>query len=148
MLRAPCSVVAPSGPEKEMFRIKCYRKDLRPDFCASHALPLPSPIPGSGSWGKHPPVRLQSPPPPPRASHPATCFMIIYELSPLKYKCCVYELSFSDCKCKCASSVCVCVCVLVSFAPFLVVAWMTRHPLRRHHMAALSIYLRICTYLF
>lgn len=30
-------VVAPSGPEKEMFRIKCYRQDLRPDFCASHA---------------------------------------------------------------------------------------------------------------
>lgn len=93
-----------------MFRIKCYRKDLRPDFCASHALPNPRLRLRLRLWQAS--SRSVAVSASPRASHPATCFMIIYELSPLKYKCCVYELSFSDCKCKCASgSVAVCVCV-------------------------------------
>lgn len=46
------AVVAPSGPEKEMFRIKCYRKDLRPDFCASHARCCPHP-PTSSTLNPH-----------------------------------------------------------------------------------------------
>lgn len=81
---AAAAAAAPSGPEKEMFRIKCYRKDLRPDFCASHATATP-PL----SRSPLTPAPLSAHPPTPQ--HPATCFMIIYELSPLKYKCCVYE---------------------------------------------------------
>lgn len=89
------AAAAPSGPEKEMFRIKCYRKDLRPDFCASHATPFFPQTNNRPPLSSHPrPSTIPSP----RPWHPATCFMIIYELSPLKYKCCVYE------QCLCSSA--------------------------------------------